>query len=92
MCEMHEKKSGRECTDSTRSCMPRTNVGVSFLRPCVLVIELRSLSLCIKHFYPLGHLITTAPPKKIVLLRDTGRKVANQSERLEKSKCKEMHA
>lgn len=38
------------------------------------------------------HLITTTPPQKKVLLRDTWRKVANQSERLEKSKCKEMHA
>lgn len=64
MCERHERKSRRECTDSTRSCMPRTNVGVSFLLPSVLVIELRSLCLCVEHFYPLGHLTTTAPPTK----------------------------
>lgn len=42
------------------------------------------LSLCIKHFYP-SH--NYWPPQKKVLLRDTWRKVANQSERLEKSKC-----
>lgn len=43
-------------------------------------------------FLPTGPSHNYCPSQKIVLLRDTGRKVANQSERLEKSKCKEMHA